>query len=145
MTDAQTDAEHELLIEAAPDEVWEALISDEGLDDWLGEGTEVDPVPGGEIVTPDVVSDRPRRGHVDEVDPERRFAFTWWPEDDQLDQSHVTITLEPTRAGTLVRVVERAAVPVVAVGSTSPAPAWVDWAWRTSSLSMRATSPVAVG
>lgn len=145
MTDAQTDAGHELLIEAAPEDIWEALTSDEGLDDWLGEGTEVDPVPGGEIVTPDVVSDRPRRGHVDEVDPERRFAFTWWPEDDQDDRSHVTITLEPTRSGTLVRVVERAAVPTAAHATTTPAPVWVDWAWRASLLAMRSTSPVVVG
>lgn len=136
MTDVHTDAEHELLIDAQPEDVWEALTSDDGLDDWLGEGTEVDPVPGGEIVTPDVVSDRPRRGQVDEVDPKRRFAFTWWPEDDHDDRSHVTITLVPTRAGTLVRVVERAA----AATSTTPAPAWVDWMWRASLVSVRAQS-----
>ncbi|MEM7287410.1 MAG: SRPBCC domain-containing protein [Actinomycetota bacterium] len=150
MADVQTDAEHEVLIEATPEEIWEALTSDDGLDDWLGEGTEVDPVPGGEIATPDVVTDRPRRGHVDEVDPARRFAFTWWPEDDHQDRSQVTITLVPTRAGTLVRVVERSIVGVPAAigrmataGSTTPAPAFVDWAWRASLVGVRASGSVA--
>ena len=145
MTNAQTDAEHELVIEAAPDQIWEALISEDGLDDWLGAGTEVDPVPGGEIATPDVVTDRPRRGHVDEVDPERRLASTWWPEDDHHDRSHVTITLEPTHSGTRVRVVERAAVPTASASGTTPAPAWVDWAWRASLVALRSTAPTVVG
>lgn len=137
-------AEHELVIEAPAGLVWEALTSPGGLDDWLGAGTDLDLVPGGHIVTPDVVSDRPRRGLVDDVDLERRFSFTWWPEDDPHDRSHVTITLEPVEPGTMVRVVERAgqetppaARPAAALASDAmPGPASVEWPWRASLLSV---------
>ena len=121
--------DHEHLIEATPDTVWEALTSEDGLDDWLGPGTEVDLVPGGEIATPDIVSDRPRRGRVDDVDPQRRFAFTWWPAEDEADRSNVVITLEPVHSGTLVRVVERSGAPLAPTASA--------WGWRTALMAHR--------
>ena len=148
MTTGPMDAEHELLIDATPEDIWEALTSPEGLDDWLGQGTDVDPVPGGRISTPDVVADRPRRGHVDEVDPQRRLAFTWWPEDDPYDRSELTITLTPAHDGTRVRVVERAIVVAPAVVGTavaSAAPADAAWAWRASLVGVRVGGSVGVG
>src|SRR5262249_27051643 len=40
--------EREITIDAPPEEVWEALIEPERLEEWFANDVELDPVPGGE-------------------------------------------------------------------------------------------------
>ncbi len=103
-------------LEASVEDVWALLTEPEGLAGWLGEEVELVPEPG----TPGRV--RPTGGArhrlvVDEVEPGRRFGFTWWPVERPTDASRVTFTLDFTLDAdgprTRLTVVE---VPVVRAG-----------------------------
>jgi len=83
---------------SAPDEVWSALTDPRRLEEWFASEVELDPVPGGEGRFRWGDGEE-RRAVVEEVDEERRFAFTW-------DGARVSIELEPTTDGTRVTVVE---------------------------------------
>src|SRR5919197_3790303 len=67
--------ERETLVEASPEEVWEALTDEDRLEEWLAPDVELDPYEGGEISVTDG-EDR-RTGTVETVGEEERFAFTW--------------------------------------------------------------------
>jgi uncharacterized protein YndB with AHSA1/START domain len=86
--------EREIVVAATAEEAWRAVVES----DWLGDGTRVDPTPGGEV------SSRDRRGFVEEVDPPRRLCF-WWRAGDE-DATRVEIELDELDEGTRVRVVE---------------------------------------
>ena len=92
-------------LDAPADEVWRALTEPERLGDWLGSQVELDVRPGGDgvIVEPDGAV---RRAQVDEVEPVRRLALRWWPEDGSGPASKVELDLEATPAGTRVVVTE---------------------------------------
>ena len=45
--------ERETLVEASPDEVWEALTDEDRLEEWLAPDVELDPTEGGEIAVRD--------------------------------------------------------------------------------------------
>lgn len=71
----------EVVVEAPLEEVWEALTAPDRIEEWFAEdGEERDLV-------------------VEEVEPERRVAYTW-------DESHVAIELEEVDGGTRVVVTE---------------------------------------
>ena len=91
-----------------PAKVWAALTTAEGLSAWFGEEAAIDLRPGG--------SARMRFGsefsvdmRVERVEEPTVFGFTWQiyglPEDDPR-RTYVEFTLEPTGAGTRLRVVE---------------------------------------
>jgi uncharacterized protein YndB with AHSA1/START domain len=88
----------EIELESPPDEVWEALTDEEKLAEWFANDVELDPEPGGEGVFRWDDGDE-RHAVVEEVDPERRFVFTW-------EGSRVVIELEEIPVGTRVTVVE---------------------------------------
>jgi uncharacterized protein YndB with AHSA1/START domain len=88
----------EIELPSPPDEVWSALTDPRRLEEWFASEVELDPVPGGEGVFRWGDGEE-RRAVVEEVDEERRFAFTW-------DGARVSIDLEPTPDGTRVTVVE---------------------------------------
>lgn len=92
-------------LDAPADEVWRALTEPELLGDWLGSQVELDVRPGGDgvIVEPDGAV---RRAQVDEVEPARRLALRWWPEDGSGPASKVELDLVATPAGTRVVVTE---------------------------------------
>lgn len=123
MDEERTEAEHEILIESPVEEIWEALTTEDGLAPWFGPGTQVDAEPGGDVVTPDVVTGEPKRGVVTDVEHERRLSFTWWPEADPDRSSTVTIEIEPAGPQTVVHVTET--VPLHSLVEARAA-----WAWR---------------
>jgi uncharacterized protein YndB with AHSA1/START domain len=94
--------ERETLIEASPDEVWEALTDDDRLEEWLAPEVELDPHEGGEIAVRD--GDEERTGTVETFEEGERFAFTWSRPGE--GQSFVQFTIEAVPAGTRVTVVE---------------------------------------
>ena len=104
-------AEVSVDIAADLDRVWEALVTDGGLEPWMGRGATIDPRPDGTLEVPDIVGGQFRRGLVHTVDVGDRLGFTWWPEQRPTERSDVSITLTPSEVGTRVTVVE---VPLVA-------------------------------
>lgn len=93
-------------IEADLDRVWDALVSDGGLNPWMGEGATLDPKPGGALAFPDPAGGRLREGKVVEVDPGRQLSYVWWPADRPTERSSVAITLDHLETGTRLTVVE---------------------------------------
>ena len=92
-------------LEAPVDDVWEAVTTPALLSGWLEGAVDLDVRPGGEgtIVEPDGAV---RRAHVEEVEPARRLALQWWPEDGSSPASRVELDLEATPAGTRILVTE---------------------------------------
>ena len=91
-----------------PGKVWAALTTAEGLGAWFGDEATIDLRPGGSArmrfssgFTVDM--------RVERVEEPAVFGFTWriygLPEDDPR-RTYVEFTLEPTGAGTRLRVVE---------------------------------------
>jgi uncharacterized protein YndB with AHSA1/START domain len=79
--EAFVEVTREVVVEAPLEEVWSAVTDPERIEEWFTEdGAE------REIV-------------VEEVEPERRVAYTW-------DESHVAIELEEVEGGTRVVVTE---------------------------------------
>ncbi len=112
-------------VEAPTEEVWRALTDPAMLGDWLESEVEIDVRPGGSglIVEADGAL---RRARVEEVEPARRLALRWWPEDGSGPESRVELDLEATPAGTRVVVTET----VVAGASASIAAVDARWAVR---------------
>jgi uncharacterized protein YndB with AHSA1/START domain len=94
--------ERETLIEASPEEVWEALTDEDRLEEWLAPDVELDPFEGGEIAVRD--GDEERRGTVETVEEQERFAFTWSRPGE--GESFVEFTIEALPGGSRVTVVE---------------------------------------
>jgi uncharacterized protein YndB with AHSA1/START domain len=112
--------ERETLVEASPEEVWEALTDEDRLEEWLAPEVELDPTEGGEIAVRD--GDEERHGTVETVEEPDRFAFTWSRPGE--DESFVEFTIEALPGGTRVTVVEtptHSAATNTAAGSTAMA------------------------
>jgi len=88
----------EIVVPSEPEEVWSALTEAERLEEWFASDVELEPVPGGEGVFRWGDGEE-RHAVVEEVEPERRFAFTW-------EESRVVIELEPAEEGTRLVVTE---------------------------------------
>src|SRR3954454_24518194 len=95
------EVEREITIEAPPEEVWEALVEPERLEEWFANDVELDPVPGGEG-TFRWEDGEERRAVVREIDEARRLVLDWD------DGRQVVIELEAVEAGTVVHVPETA-------------------------------------
>jgi uncharacterized protein YndB with AHSA1/START domain len=109
--------ERETLVEASPEEVWEALTDEDRLEEWMAPEVELDPTEGGEISVRD--GDDHRTGTVETVEESERFAFIWSRPGE--GESFVEFTLEPLPAGTRVTVVETPIGPsAMAFGGWAP-------------------------
>jgi uncharacterized protein YndB with AHSA1/START domain len=97
--------ERETVLDAAPDEVWEALTDEHLLGEWLAEEAELDPEPGGRAAFR-FADGSEREGTVLRVDEERELAFTWARPGES--PTEVEMTLVPLVSGTRLIVVERA-------------------------------------
>jgi uncharacterized protein YndB with AHSA1/START domain len=96
--EAHVEVRREIVLPSEPDEVWSALTEADRLEEWFATDVELEPVPGGEG-TFRWGDGEERHAVVEEVDPERRFAFSW-------EESRVVIELEPVEDGTRVVVTE---------------------------------------
>ena len=130
-------------LEADLEAVWRALTTDAGLADWLGAGSTIGQAPGDALWVNDIVTGEHKRGVLDEVTPQRRLGYTWWPETAPDQATRVAISLEPLPGGTRVTVVESRPFAAPAVASVARAQAATDqlvapmageWAWRTAVL-----------
>jgi uncharacterized protein YndB with AHSA1/START domain len=97
----------EVLIDAAPEAVWQFLVDPVKAVRWMGVTASLEPRPGGryrvEVLPGDVVL-----GEFVEVDPPHRLVHTWGWEDGagsvQPGSTTVAFDLLPRDHGTLVRV-----------------------------------------
>ena len=104
--------------------VWAALVTDGGLEPWMGQGATIDPRPGGLLEVPDIVGGEPRHGLVHTVDEQAGLGFTWWPAQRPTERSDVSITLTLIETGTRITVTETpqlVAVPRQLPGFSIPA------------------------
>src|SRR3954449_13020898 len=109
--------ERDTLVEASPEEVWEALTDEDRLEEWLAPDVELDPTEGGEIAVRD--GDDERAGTVETVEENERFAFTW-PRPGE-DESFVEFTIEALPGGSRVTGVETPIGPTAsAAGGWTP-------------------------
>lgn len=96
----------EVMIEASPETVFEFFVDPMKMRRWMGRHTDLDPRSGG-VFAVDNGDDR-ARGIFLEVEPPERVVFTWgWEGSDLVPpgSSTVTVVLEATGGGTLVRLV----------------------------------------
>jgi uncharacterized protein YndB with AHSA1/START domain len=110
--------ERETMVEASPEEVWEALTDEDRLEEWLAPEVELDPVEGGEIAVGD--GEERRTGTVETLEESERFAFTWSRPGE--GESFVEFTIEALPGGSRVTVVETpidSAATISAAGSTA--------------------------
>ncbi len=124
-----SDAVIDTNFDAEPSDIWDAMTSPDGIQEWMGQGSCLPPVEDGELWLRDFVTGTPRHGRVRSVDPDRELSFEWWPEDDPSQPSTVSITLEPLHTGTRVRVIENVGPAAGGVQMSAAA-----WAWRSASL-----------
>ena len=103
--------ERETLVEASPEEVWEALTDEDRLEEWMAPEVELDPTEGGEIAVRD--GEDERAGTVEIVEEQERFAFTWSRPGE--GESFVEFTVEALPGGTRVTVVETPIGPTAMV------------------------------
>jgi uncharacterized protein YndB with AHSA1/START domain len=90
--------ERELLIEASPAEVWDAITAP----GWLADDVQLDLLPGGDAYFR--TGDELREGWVEDVAAPERLAF-WWSVDGE-PASRVELTLTELDECTHLRVVE---------------------------------------
>jgi uncharacterized protein YndB with AHSA1/START domain len=108
--------ERETLVEATPEEVWEALTDEDRLEEWMAPEVELDPYEGGEISVRD--GDDHRTGTVETMEESERFAFTWSRPGE--GESFVEFTIEALPGGSRVTVVETPIGPTMAAGGWGP-------------------------
>jgi uncharacterized protein YndB with AHSA1/START domain len=123
--------ERETLVEASPEEVWEALTDEDRLEEWMAPDVELDPVEGGEIAIRD--GDDRRSGTVQTVEEHERFAFTWSRPGE--DESFVEFTIEALPGGSRVTVVETPLGSAATDAAASAAMAFAGWGSRLARLS----------
>ena len=91
-----------------PEKVWNALTSADGLGTWFGNRAEVDLRVGGQATLSWDSGDSAVLT-IERVEPPHVFAYTWpiygLPQEDAR-RNLVEFTLEPTAAGTTLRMVE---------------------------------------
>lgn len=93
-------------IDAAPEIVFEYLVTVAGMTSWMGQWASLDPVPGGQFAVD--IGGYPARGSFLEVDPPRRVRVSWgFAGNENLPSGSSTVCFEltPINAGTRVEVV----------------------------------------
>ena len=105
-TVGRTDAERvsrSVELNAAPTEVWDALVEETLLAEWLADEVEIEAEPGGEIVCR-YADGEERRGEVELVEEAERLAWSWWREGE--GPSRVELVLDAVADGTRLTVIE---------------------------------------
>lgn len=97
-----TEIAREVVLDAPPEEVWDVVT--EHMDDWFG-ATPDGPLAPGEpthFTSPDGTE---RRAVTEIIDPSRRLAFRWLPEEDR-GGSRVEIEIDEVADGSRLRITE---------------------------------------
>lgn len=102
--------ERSIELPAEVDQVWEALVDDELLSDWLGDDGSLEPEQGGALDVRD--GDEHRVGVVERVELGRHLSLRWWPDTRPDETSEVELVIVPITTGTRLTVIERRTVPV---------------------------------
>jgi uncharacterized protein YndB with AHSA1/START domain len=111
-------------LDAAPAEVWDALIEEALLGEWLADEVELEAEPGGEIVCR-YADGEERRGEVELVEEAERLAWSWRREGD--GPSRVELVLDAIAdARTRLTVIESAPqrTPGPLLGATALSATW---------------------
>jgi uncharacterized protein YndB with AHSA1/START domain len=97
-----TEIEREVVLPAPPDEVWDVVT--EHMDDWFGAEPTGDLSPGevAHFVAPDGTE---RRALTETMEPPRRLAFRWLPEEGR-SGSRVEIEIDEVEDGSRLRITE---------------------------------------
>jgi uncharacterized protein YndB with AHSA1/START domain len=95
----------ELVVEAEPDEVWDALTDPDRLEEWFANDVELEAEPGGEGIFRWRDGEE-RRALVEDVEVGRRFAFRW--SDGDGTETVVAFSLDAVPEGTRLVVTESA-------------------------------------
>jgi len=98
----------ELVVPAAPEEVWDALTSEERLAEWFANEVELDATAGGGAVFR-WANGEARRAVVEEIEDGRLLRLRWWDEEAPAEVTVVAIAVTPVEHGTRVVVTESAA------------------------------------
>lgn len=102
--------ERSVVVSAPPEQVWEALTTEDGMKAWFGDIAEMDVQPGG-----DAVFGWSEQGHtvsavIETVEPLTRFAFRWAANAgeavDEGPSSLVEFLIDSDETGTRIMVVE---------------------------------------
>jgi uncharacterized protein YndB with AHSA1/START domain len=112
------EVEREVLLDAPPEEVWEALTDPARLEEWFANDVEFDVERGGVFRWDD---GDVRYAVVEDADPERRLAIRWWDPAGG-EKSEVVFTLVAAPPGTRLVVTETASC---------------DWAWGVQAYAGR--------
>ena len=115
------EVEREIVLDAPPEEVWEALTDARAAGGVVRERRRVRLERGGVFRWDD---GEVRHAVVEEVDAERRLAIRWWDPDGP-EESEVTFTLDAIPAGTRLVVTETASC---------------DWAWALQAYARKTAS-----
>jgi uncharacterized protein YndB with AHSA1/START domain len=92
-----------VLLEAAPERVWEAITDERALSEWLAPEVELEPHEGGEVVCR-YEGGEERRGEVELVEEAERLAFHWRRQ--EAGPSRVEFVVNAVAGGTRLTVVE---------------------------------------
>jgi uncharacterized protein YndB with AHSA1/START domain len=123
MSEERREVKREVELEAAPAEVWEALVDPRLLSEWLADEVEMEPTPGAPARFRH--GDEEREGTVLDVDEQHRLAFTWARPGDP--PSEVELTVDAVADRTRLVVVERALVGPTSLGASA-------WSARLAAL-----------
>lgn len=91
-----TPVQREIEIEATPEEVWEALATEEAREEWIGDEAE-------------------RTVHVERADPPHRIVWWWWREDEPTTRVEVLVVAAPAGARVVVTESAMPAFPLPAL------------------------------
>ena len=108
-----------VLLDAPPNEVWEALTDEGMLSEWLAPEVEFDPREGGELVCR-FEDGEERRGEVAVVEEAERLAFHWRRQEG--GESWVEWIVDAVADGTRLTVIETAAPAGPMLGAAGWAP-----------------------
>lgn len=125
-------------IQASPEEVFEYLVTPEGMTAWMGQWASLDPRPGGTFQVD--IAGSPIRGSYLEVDRPHRVVMSWGvagSADFPPGASRVSVTLVATARGTRVDLVHSGLPDVLIAGHTD------GWAHFLPRLSVVAEGGVA--
>jgi uncharacterized protein YndB with AHSA1/START domain len=146
----------EIVLPAAPGEVWEAITSPEVLREWFGAEVAWELTPGGAGRFREEDGSA-REARVDSVEPGRHLGFRWWPEgrEDEASQvdyelsedgdgTRLVVTETPTGAPSVSGLHSRRQSDINACQNAGTTGGWTDWDSRLFGVWAEATTTIAV-